>query len=434
MSGEQPQSTAMHQPRLWLAVALGFDAMQYGFGIGFVAQVASERGSALPAFLGPLAGPWHWLLVLAVWAGCLVFARGRSTLRAGAVMLGAMALLSYVHAAQFGSPWRHLFHSGGCVLGWMAGAAWARRSGAQASEAEAAASWGALGVLGAAYTSAGVSKFLFGGQAWASGLTLQAALLGQMGDAANGWRGALRAWCLAQPLAVQALTWGTLVWELAGLGLLGPAWLRRVVGVGLAAMHLTIFALTEIGYPTSMFLLLTLGWRGASAAALPVALGSIPPSTRWATGALLALATAGGMAWQRQRYMDHAAEGEGQPQASRPPSLDGAAQVGPFAVGQRLHDWELAGFAARERALGLRLRRGDQQAMLWLHCGPGQPTLGDGHARGDWPLDAGSVAAWADWTRNQLVAQQTLPQACAIWQRWMRDAAPAAASAPHNSR
>jgi hypothetical protein len=139
--------------------------------------------------------------------------------------------------------------------------------------------------------------------AWTSGLTLQASLLGQMGDAAAGWRGDLRLWVLDHPAAVSGLTWATLLFELGGLWLLGPAPLRRLIAVGLAAMHLSIFLLTEIGYPTSMFLLLGLGWPGVAAWA-PRELRWSPKGWAVAVAVLVGLVAAG-MVGQRARYLRH---------------------------------------------------------------------------------------------------------------------------------
>src|SRR5262249_34135654 len=93
-------------------------------------------------------------------AAAISFARGPGRIASGGTTLVALGLLSSVHAQLFGSPWRHLYYSGLCLAGWIAGQVVARRRGRPADESFART--GALALLGAAYLNAGVSKVVFG--------------------------------------------------------------------------------------------------------------------------------------------------------------------------------------------------------------------------------------------------------------------------------
>src|SRR6185295_4978241 len=97
----------------------------------------------------------------------------------GLLSLGALIVLSTAHAQLFGSPWRHLFYSGVCLSGWLLGLVVSRRRGARLDESYARV--GSIALLGAAYFNAGISKIVFGGAGWMSGLPIQAAIIGQVG-------------------------------------------------------------------------------------------------------------------------------------------------------------------------------------------------------------------------------------------------------------
>src|SRR4029450_6099426 len=121
----------------------------------------------------------------------------------------------------FGSPWRHLFFSGLCLLGWLLGLVVSRQQGAPTDESWARA--GSVALLGAAYLNSGISKIVFGGFKWISGLPVQVAIIGQDGMVPDGVVGWYRSWAVSTPEVACAFSVGTLAFELSGpLMLVGP--------------------------------------------------------------------------------------------------------------------------------------------------------------------------------------------------------------------
>jgi uncharacterized membrane protein YphA (DoxX/SURF4 family) len=173
-------------------------------------------------------------------------------------VLGVLTVLSTAHTQLSGSPFRHLFFSGLCLAGWLVGLGVQRQRGAP--EDESLARVGSIALLGAAYLSSGLSKLVYGGNEWLSGLPLQAAILGQQGLVPDGWASVGRSWVVATPAATSFLSFTTVGLELAGpLMLVGPR-LRRSVALGLSAMHLNIYVLTaHILYWESIVLLIVFG-------------------------------------------------------------------------------------------------------------------------------------------------------------------------------
>src|SRR5690348_15233061 len=127
----------------------------------------ARAGAAPGGFAGLLSEPAIAVAIaVAGTVAAIAFACGPGRIACGATALVALAVLSSVHAQLFGSPWRHLYYSGLCLAGWIAGQVAARRRGAPTDESYART--GALALLGAAYLNAGISKVVFGAADWAT--------------------------------------------------------------------------------------------------------------------------------------------------------------------------------------------------------------------------------------------------------------------------
>jgi hypothetical protein len=196
------------------------------------------------------------------------FAQRAGRLAEAGGVLACLAMLSHVHGALVGSPWRHLYFSGTCLFGWALGAIVARRRGAP--EDESLARIGAIATLGAAYANAGLSKLVYGGPAWLEGQSLRYTVVAQDGLVGTGALLHLRELVVGTPAVAAALAVGTVFFELAGPAMLVGPRTRAFVASGLVGMHLSIYVLTSIGYVEAVFLLTLF--------ALPFAPGNEPPA------------------------------------------------------------------------------------------------------------------------------------------------------------
>ena len=263
-------------------------------------------------------------------AAAISFARGRGRIASGATALVALALLSSVHAQLFGSPWRHLYYSGLCLAGWIAGLGVARYRGAPANESYART--GAVALLGAAYLNAGISKVVFGAADWATSVPMQAVIIGQDGLVPGGVLATYRALIVETPLLATAFSLLTIVLELAGPLMLVGWRTRSLVAGGLFAMHVNILLLTgEILYWEAMLFLAVFAVvpdDDEVAAATPTG-GPVGGTLFVPAVVLLVVALALGIGHQavrfRQRY--HQAAKVAAPAAAATP-LPGRAAVG----------------------------------------------------------------------------------------------------------
>jgi len=187
----------------------------------------------------------------------VTFARRPGQLWAGALALGALAVLSTVHAQLYGSPWRHLYFSGVCLLGWLLGLGVARWHGAPTDESYAQV--GSIALLAAAYLNGGLSKLVYSGVDWVWGAPIQAIIVAQDGLVQDSIMSAYRSWVVTTPGVASIFSIVTLGVEfLAPLMVVGQR-TRRVVALGLFAMHANIFVLTAILYWESMVFLVLFG-------------------------------------------------------------------------------------------------------------------------------------------------------------------------------
>ncbi len=219
--------------------------------------------------------------------GAGLFWRGRS-LGGGVLVLAGGYALSEALAA-FQGPGRGVFASGGCVLGWMCGVAYARRF--RLPDGDRFAEAGAVGVLAATYVAAAWSKLSLAGLAWARPTNMQAFLLEQAGSDPSSAGARLADAVLAWPSLAVLLAALTLAVEGGAFAMLLGARARAGTCAVILAFHAVVLLGTGILYPGAMILLVTLGfpgpWRGAPSAQAPDG----PPDRR-RLGAALAVAGA----------------------------------------------------------------------------------------------------------------------------------------------
>jgi hypothetical protein len=280
-------------------------------------------------------------------AGAVAFGRRPGRLWHGMLALAALILLNTAHAQLFGSPWRHLFFSGLCLSGWLLGLAVSRRRGAPTDESYAYA--GALALLAAAYLNAGISKIVYGGFDWLSGLPIQATIVAQDGLVPDSVLSPYRAWVAVTPAAASLFSLATMAFELGAPLMLVGGWIRASVALGLFAMHANIYGLTAILYWQSMVLLLAFG---ACAAGTSSPSGAAAPDASGGRGfavaaGLLAACALLAIFHQARRYARSEADQTWIPLAVAPvastdtpvpPTATATAarlrNIGPFAVGQ----------------------------------------------------------------------------------------------------
>ena len=343
-------------------------------------QVA-RAGASPGAFAGLLSQPPIAVAIAAVGtAAAISFARGPGRIASGATALVALALLSSVHAQLFGSPWRHLFYSGLCLAGWIAGQVVARRRGAPADESYART--GALALLGAAYLNAGVSKVVFGAADWATNVPIQATIIGQDGLVPRGILAAYRLLVVQTPALAAAFSLLTVALELSGPLMLVGRRTRWLVAGGLFAMHLNILLLTgEILYWEAMLFLVVFAIvpddeevATATPTEAPVGGTLFVPAV-----VLLVVASALGIRHQAMRFHQRHPQTAQvpppppaplPPPAAPPPTLPPPLrQIGPFVVGATLvDDWSIDRLTIGERGFTITLRGGAGNARFEVTC------------------------------------------------------------------
>jgi hypothetical protein len=351
--------------------------------LSLVLFVRDARAGAAPGgFAGLLSQTPIAVAIAAVGvAAAISFARGPGRIASGAMTLVALALLSSVHAQLFGSPWRHLYYSGLCLAGWIAGLVVARRRGGPADESYART--GALALLGAAYLNAGVSKLVFGAADWATNLPIQSAIIGQDGLVPRGILGAYRLLVVQTPTLAAAFSLLTVAFELAGPLMLVGRRTRWLVAGGLFAMHVNILLLTgEILYWEAMLLLAVFAIvPDDEEVATAPATGARLRRTPFAVAVVLLLAASAlGIRHQavrfHQRYHQTAeAAPPPPPRPAPPPSAPPATsppplrQIGPFVVGATLaDDWSIDRLTIGERGFVIALRGSAGTARFEVTC------------------------------------------------------------------
>ncbi len=301
-------------------------------------------------------------------AATIAFGRRPGRLWEGMIALAALALLSSVHAQLFGSPWRHLFYSGLCLSGWLLGLAVGRARGTPTDESFART--GSLALLGAAYLNAGISKAVYGGTEWISGIPIQAVVIGQDGLVADSLLSAYRSWVATTPAVAQLFAVATLGFELAGPLVIAGGRTRLCIALGLLAMHANIYLLTHILYWESMVFLLVFGLSadGTPTPSAHSTAGVGGVDRRFAAAAaVLAVCALLAISHQRQRWtrLETARE------AGAPAVVPALRQVGPFIVGQSIADgWSLDSLQVNDSGLVAALSGKSGKAEFELTCAP----------------------------------------------------------------
>ncbi|WP_266218977.1 hypothetical protein [Paraliomyxa miuraensis] len=417
-----------------LASLVALDVVGYSF---FVAD-ARARAQAAGASWGWLSEwvsstPGRASLVLVGLVSVVSFARRPGRLGAGAVALGVLALLSSAHTQLFGSPWRHMFFSGLCLLGWLAGLVLTRVDDRRRDESYAVT--GARALLGSAYLSAALSKLLYGGLGWADGTAIQASVINQTGLVADTWLNAYRSGVAFSPTLAAAFAVGTMVVEAAGPALLGPKRIRALAALGLLVMHFNIFVLTGILYWESMVLLVLFGLplegpleepaerapRAPRSAVLLDVRVFVPLAALLCTGWVV------GVGYQGFRHHEQPEPSRSQDTpAPSPAPHAGVKRIGPFGSGSDLAGWSVSSLHVDDDALRVKMEGPPGLAVFALTCEPspraGPFDLGDAHIVYEGDVPDAEVQAIGEALRQEIERATEGRDVCESWHAWRGDA------------
>ncbi len=367
-------SRSEHRPtlRVTLATLVAIDLVSFYFFISEALEAARAHDIAIDPVTAMFASSGARAGVVAIGvAGVLAFARRPGRLWHGLVALGALVVLSTVHAQLFGGAWRHLYYSGACLAGWLLGLVASRRAGI--ADDESYARTGAIALLSAAYCNAAISKFVYGGVEWLSGAPIQAIIVSQDGLVGSGVIADYRRWTVAVPAVASFFSVATMVFELGAPLMLLGGWVRIAFALGLFAMHANIYVLTPILYWESMVLLLVFGLsRDAGAVEAAPSGASAAPSRLFPIGAALLAVWAALAIWhQGHRYTTREAAKLAARQAPPPPAPTAArlSQVGPFIVGAPVTDgWTLQALELSESGFIATLTGGPGPLSFEVTC------------------------------------------------------------------
>jgi hypothetical protein len=173
-------------------------------------------------------------------------------------LLALLILIGLSEAARMLGPnsaQHNTYASGAVLLGYLAGAAFARRLPATDEEPFSVAA--ARGALAALYVSSGISKLRASGFGWLSAAPVQSTLA--VLSPIEGWRGGLAHWLIEQPALCAGIAIATVVIELGAFLLLARGRIRPLWAALLIAMHATIALLTPVVYERNVILLAVFG-------------------------------------------------------------------------------------------------------------------------------------------------------------------------------
>jgi hypothetical protein len=271
------------------------------------------------------------------------------------------------------------------LTGWLIGLAARRHQGAPADE-----SWARIGctaLLGATYFNSGISKVVYGGLTWISGLPVQYAIVAQSGMVTGDLASPYRSWLVATPVAASILSTATVAFELAGPLMLVGRRVRLCVALGLVGMHTNIYFLTtHILYWESMVLLLAVARSPdpASPESPARTTGFLADDRRYRLAvAALAVCASFAIAHQAVRFARRGTDAPNPPATALVPTVAALRQVGPFTVGQTVaREWSIESLDLRENGLLLTLAGEPGRARFELTCSssPSSPfDVGDAH-------------------------------------------------------
>jgi hypothetical protein len=198
-----------------------------------------------------------------------LFAFGRRNLLTGTIALLGLALLYETNAVATGNLMPEWHLSGSCLLGWLAGLAYARGlypRGTLPPEpfhrlAERVAEAGAVAGIAYDYTASVISKSLVSGLAWDE-RPIWHMVYGFRAVGSHSPFTAAADAVLASPWLARALATGTLLIQASTILLLVNKRLRMIVGLSLVAMHLGMLASATVMNPqlTVIALVFCLPW------------------------------------------------------------------------------------------------------------------------------------------------------------------------------
>jgi hypothetical protein len=296
-----------------------------------------------------------------------------------------------------------------------------------------------MALLGAAYFNAGLSKLVFGGMDWASGIPIQALVVAQDGLVADSIVSAYRRWVVMTPAVSALFSILTVGFELAGVTLILSRRTRVWAVAGLLAMHLNIYIMTPVLYWEAMIFLLLFGFSSDDECDVtPPPRESILAQTSkfGIVSALLAAAALIVTAHQGVRFArthrmvasrgGATGEAPNAPAVPLPPASPTARRVGPFTVGENLTGaWTIDALTAEADDLMLSVAGPAGRVRFNLTCRSGQASpfdLGEAHILYSQhvELDALEAAGWA--LRKRLEEATAGGNVCDRLEEWLRDA------------
>jgi hypothetical protein len=271
------------------------------------------------------------------------------------------------------------------LTGWLIGLAARRQQGAPADE-----SWARIGctaLLGATYFNSGISKIVYGGLTWVSGLPVQYAIVAQSGMVTGDLASSYRSWVVATPVAASIMSTATVAFELAGPLMLVGRRVRLGVALGLVGMHMNIYFLTtHILYWESMVLLLAVALSSDPAVpeSPPRTTGFLADGRRYYVAvAALAVCASFAIAHQAVRYGRRVTDEQMPPARPLAPTVAVLRQVGPFTVGETVAQaWSIESLQLRESGLLLTLSGEPGRVRFELTCSSALSSpfdVGDAH-------------------------------------------------------
>lgn len=256
--------------RVGLAVLIGLQFLTEVVPLGGMSDRPpfSHRHDLLTRALRP-SPPVLVVVSAVVFAGLLVFARGRRPVLGGLVALGAMASVAQWSMEIFGSSSHNAYFTAGMLLGWIGGVLYARALAVEAGAPppdrafeEELGEAGAVGIVAALYGGSAATKLQHSGLAWAHADTLQSLILSQEGLADVAWVHAYRDYLVAHPSVTAVFSAATLVIEGGAFMMLAGRRWRVAWGLLIVGLHANIIVLCTMPYlePMVFVLLVAVPW------------------------------------------------------------------------------------------------------------------------------------------------------------------------------
>lgn len=274
--------------RIAIALAASHDVLTLAWFTRTTLPTTHLRADPLPLLRWLADTPAVHLLLAGLTLLALgTFAWGRRTFAAGTLALLGLALLYETNAVATGNLMPEWHLSGSCLLGWLAGLAYARglyprgtlEPSLDHSVAERLAEAGAVAGIAYDYVASVLSKTLVSGLAWDERPIWHMVYGFRSVGSPTPFTWAADA-VLASPLLARMLAMGTEIIQAGAILMLLHRRLRMLAGLALVAMHLGMLASATVMNPQLTVIALTfcLPWPAWRRGGMPVAIE--PPEPR----------------------------------------------------------------------------------------------------------------------------------------------------------